>query len=80
VVRGEKVSLASVRRLATSLPRVLAAQTALLGDGYELRLVISGPVSGADLSAQLLGALRPAERPSRLSLQVESDGAALPHK
>ena len=74
-VRGTKVSLPSVRRVAEAIPGVWAAGTHRITDdtgepGYRLDLHVTdtGPGTLRALRRELAGALLPAERPAELRL------------
>lgn len=79
IVRGsEKISMASVRRLATTLPGVLTARTQLVpgtdGDDYEMILTMVDEGRSTDhVSEALSRLLRLAERPRRIQV-VSADG------
>lgn len=76
VVRGgEKICLASVRRLATTLPGVLSARTRVVGDraghtDFELTLAVAPQWEERrdDLRIHLRKLLRPGELPGRFSV------------
>jgi long-chain acyl-CoA synthetase len=73
-VRGEKVSLTSVRRVAGLLPGAVTAQTVRANDGYDLHIGFSGdPPSEAEARAALRVRLRPGELPRVLRLFAQSD-------
>jgi acyl-CoA synthetase (AMP-forming)/AMP-acid ligase II len=80
IVRGsEKISMASVRRLATTLPGVLTARTQIIpgveGDDYEMILTVADEGRPMDhVSEALSRLLRLAERPRRIQV-VSADGA-----
>jgi long-chain acyl-CoA synthetase len=79
LVRGsEKISMASVRRLATTLPGVLTARTQVVpgteGDDYEMILTVADEGHPMDhVSEALSRLLRLAERPKRIQV-VSADG------
>lgn len=76
VVKGDKVSLGSVRLLLQSIPGVISVQTVpLAGEGFDATIVVER--SDAEMSDLLERGirrlLRAHERPSRLSLVARSD-------
>jgi acyl-CoA synthetase (AMP-forming)/AMP-acid ligase II len=82
---GEKVCVATVRRLATRLPGVVTARTRLKkgadGEDYDLALVVSGDPQGADhYRAQLARSVRRAELPHTIEIIAEHDAHALGYK
>ncbi|WP_163778638.1 class I adenylate-forming enzyme family protein [Myxococcus vastator] len=80
LVRGsEKICMASVRRLATTLPGVLSARTQVVtgteGDDYEMVLTMADDSRPREhLTEALSRLLRLAERPRRIHV-VSADGA-----
>ncbi|MBN1203847.1 MAG: acyl--CoA ligase [Myxococcaceae bacterium] len=85
VRRGEKICVASVRRVASTLPGVLLARVTHLTDGdesdYDLTLtVLEGTTSPRDLEAGLMRLLRPGERPRQLHVVPVANGTPLLHK
>ncbi|GHG73237.1 class I adenylate-forming enzyme family protein [Comamonas sp. JC664] len=80
LVRGsEKICMASVRRLATTLPGVLTARTQVVpgaeGDDYEMILTVADEGRPTEhVSEALSRLLRLAERPRRIQV-VAADGA-----
>ncbi|AKQ67326.1 Non-ribosomal peptide synthetase [Myxococcus hansupus] len=80
LVRGsEKICMASVRRLATTLPGVLTARTQVVpgaeGDDYEMILTVADAGRPMEhVSEALSRLLRLAERPRRIQV-VPADGA-----
>ncbi|NMO13927.1 acyl--CoA ligase [Pyxidicoccus fallax] len=80
LIRGsEKICMASVRRLATTLPGVLTVRTQVVpgteGDDYEMVLTVADEGRSMDhLSEALSRLLRLAERPRRIQV-VSADGA-----
>ncbi|WP_238009393.1 class I adenylate-forming enzyme family protein [Dactylosporangium sp. AC04546] len=75
VVRGEKVSLASVRELAVSLPGVLSAAARVEDDTVAVDLFVDehGPAE-PELRRTLMALLAPHERPGRLRLHRTERG------
>ena len=80
LVRGsEKICMASVRRLATTLPGVLTARTQVIpgseGDDYEMILTVADEGRPMEhVSEALSRLLRLAERPRRIQV-LSADGA-----
>ncbi|MGZ3458230.1 MAG: class I adenylate-forming enzyme family protein, partial [Archangium sp.] len=82
---GEKICMASVRRLATTLPGVITARTQIIsgtdGDDYEMVLAVAGEASPAEyLSGELARLLRIAERPRRIQVVSADDATTSRHK
>jgi acyl-CoA synthetase (AMP-forming)/AMP-acid ligase II len=82
---GEKLYMASIRRLATTLPGVLAARTQRIsgaeGDDYDMFLTVAGEGRVTEqLAAELLRLLRLAERPRQLHVVPEDGATASRHK
>ncbi|QRK10457.1 acyl--CoA ligase [Archangium violaceum] len=83
---GEKISLASVRRLATSLPGVVSARTEVIVDrvetNYDLHLVVTSPeLTSESVRRHLQGQLRRTETPRTIYLMSTNDSRAqLGHK
>jgi acyl-CoA synthetase (AMP-forming)/AMP-acid ligase II len=80
IVRGEKVSLASVRAVATSIPGIISAVAKALPetDSLELRLyadATAGPakLQESDIRRTLFSLLAPHERPGHLSIHPASE-------
>ena len=87
VINGEKVNLASVRRLASTLPGVITAKTTTCPtDGpdaaYELTLYVNGRDVHATpmIRRQLATLLRRAELPAKLICLPSSDGQTTHYK
>ncbi|ADO70565.1 class I adenylate-forming enzyme family protein [Stigmatella aurantiaca] len=86
LVRGsEKISMASVRRLAMMLPGVLTARTKVIrgaeGDDYEVMLTVEDERCSVDhLSRELFRLLRLAERPRSVQVVAADLAAASLHK
>ncbi|MER5206209.1 class I adenylate-forming enzyme family protein [Streptomyces sp. NPDC002825] len=79
-VRGEKVSLASLRSVATSLPEVVAATAAYHADEDLLALGLhvrgtSEDIDEAGLRRRLFSLLSPHERPGRLTFHQADEDA-----
>jgi acyl-CoA synthetase (AMP-forming)/AMP-acid ligase II len=82
---GEKLSMASIRRVATTLPGVLAARTQLVsgadGDDYDMVLTVAGEGSATEfLAKELSRLLRLAERPRHIQIVPEDGAMASRHK
>ncbi|APR84479.1 Long-chain-fatty-acid--CoA ligase [Minicystis rosea] len=86
---GEKVCVATVRRLATRIPGVVTARTRLKrgadGEDYDLALVISSAVSGDHRSpdhyrAMLAKSVRRAELPHTIEIIADYEAHALGYK
>ncbi|PTL80868.1 class I adenylate-forming enzyme family protein [Vitiosangium sp. GDMCC 1.1324] len=78
---GEKISLASVRRLATSLPGVVSARTEIFVDrvetSYDLHLVVTQPgLTSEHVRSHLQGQLRRTESPRTIHLINANDSRA----
>ncbi|RKH43604.1 class I adenylate-forming enzyme family protein [Corallococcus sicarius] len=86
LVRGsEKISMASVRRLAMMLPGVLTARTQVVraaeGDDYEVVLTVADERCSVEhLSRELFRLLRLAERPRAVQVVAADIAAASLHK
>ena len=86
LVRGsEKICMASVRRLATTLPGVLTARTQIVpgteGDDYEMILTVADEGRSTDhVSEALSRLLRLAERPRRIQVVSADSATAALHK
>jgi acyl-CoA synthetase (AMP-forming)/AMP-acid ligase II len=80
VLNGEKVSLASVRQLASSVPGVVrAANRAHPGEdgrgGYDLELFVDRPELADQIRRTVAGLLLRAERPHRIDIRASHDVA-----
>jgi acyl-CoA synthetase (AMP-forming)/AMP-acid ligase II len=80
VAGGQKICLASVRRLATSWPGVISAQTRPRAEGYDLSLITSGHLPSGEFTTHLLKSLSPAERPQHLRVLNEAEAGTDPFK
>jgi acyl-CoA synthetase (AMP-forming)/AMP-acid ligase II len=84
---GEKVCVATVRRLATKLPGVVTARTRLRktedGEDYDLALVVTGPGphEGPEHYQRLLAkSVRRAELPQKIQVLAEHEAQSLGYK
>jgi acyl-CoA synthetase (AMP-forming)/AMP-acid ligase II len=80
VAGGQKICLASVRRLASNCPGVISARTHPRKEGYDLLLISNAQIPESELTARLMKSLRPAERPRRLSILSEAEAGNDPFK
>ncbi|RJS23184.1 long-chain fatty acid--CoA ligase [Corallococcus sp. H22C18031201] len=76
---GEKICMASIRRLATTLPGVLTARTQIVageeGDDYDMVLTVAEATGATDaLAGEVSRLLRLSERPRRVQV-IAADGA-----
>lgn len=82
---GEKICMASVRRLATTLPGVITARTQVVsgadGDDYEMVLTVAGETSATErLAGDLARLLRLAERPRSIQVVPATEATVSLHK
>jgi long-chain acyl-CoA synthetase len=84
---GEKVSLASVRRIATSIPGVVAARTQPVVEGgekvgFDLTVSVGEALrmTEKELQVSIKRSLRPAERPRYINVVALEEGVAGPYK
>lgn len=75
---GNKICLASVRRLVASCQGVLSARTNPCPEGYDLTLVSRGLLPPEVLANHCMRLLAPAERPRNLNVLAE-DGECITH-
>ena len=86
VINGNKIHLASIRRIAAACPGVLAVKTKVLGaaqpaagspTGYELSLVVNSDTERVrtDLQSRFRSWLRPNELPRHIHISQSLDGA-----
>ena len=82
---GEKICMASVRRLATTLPGVITARTQVIsgseGDDYEMVLTVAGAPSATEqLAGALARLLKIAERPRSIQVVSADEATTSLHK
>ncbi|AKJ06834.1 acyl-CoA synthetase (AMP-forming)/AMP-acid ligase II [Archangium gephyra] len=82
---GEKICMASVRRLATTLPGVITARTQIIsgteGDDYEMVLTVAGTPSPTEqLAGALSRLLKLAERPRSIQVVSADEATTSLHK
>jgi long-chain acyl-CoA synthetase len=77
--KGEKISLAAVRRLASQVPHVVSARTTVVkhedgGEDYDLELCLSDEIEApADPREMLRGLLRHVEMPRSMRIESEKE-------